>query len=956
MLRLGVSHSSPPDAPMQTAPATPLFGRDAEMAALRGLLSRVAEGVGGAVLVEGVGGIGKTCLVDAIADEARSLGFEIYQSRAEELEQSIPLAPVRRVLARLREDTDRAFAMAAESGSVDALVDVLEMRALQQPVLLVVEDLHWADSSTLSFVGAACRRVLGLPLGVVATLRPPTGRPEVVQLEDRLSREGVDLIRLGALDPPAVERLSNQVLRANPSPALSAKLTGASGNPFYIVEFLTALKLDGAIRVTEGRADITDASLPLSLRLTIIRRIASLPVTASDIVRTASVLGSSFTAEELASVTRRSPIELLEQLAPAMGAGFIRPIEDRIGFDHDLVREAIYDDIPASVRKAIHRQMARDLADLGRPAATVAAHMAAGADKGDREAVDWLVRAAEESGQGTIGAIKVGVETVVHTDLLLRGAELCLDDDPRRFELLARAVLGLAATYRAAEAETLARELLDDPRLPAALEPVVRHGLANALGPLGRADEARGEWRSIRDHRDTSAMLQNHAESELAMSAVLSGDIDEAERLAHQTLAQANEHDHPWPPCQAQMTLSLVAAARGRVSEAMDRARLAIPLADRDWELGGGLSGARLFSALALMDADRLNEAEEAIRVDYGRARRDHLGRSAVERQVGLAALDYIAGAWDDALVEMSSALAFDVDERLELFVGLAIVSRIHLHRGEIVKATESLERSDERLAQFGPGVGVDLLLWCRALVEWNAGRLSEAFSLLESIWDATANMRFAFGTWRHIWPDLICIAREVGRRDIVDQVVLASREGARAAERIGSADASAMWISGLASNDGSMIADAADALSATPRVVEAARASEHAGVALLNDDHDASVRYLMRALDNFQRLDASADVDRVRARLREAGVRIGTRGSRRRPAFGWEALTPSELRIVALVAEGLSNAQVGERLFISRRTVQSHLANVFTKLGVSARAEVVAESMRRSGVPARQR
>ncbi|MGH7859930.1 MAG: hypothetical protein ACREQY_21600, partial [Candidatus Binatia bacterium] len=440
----------------------------------------------------------------------------------------------------------------------------------------------------------------------------------------------------------------------------------------------------------------------------------------------------------------------------------------------------VYDDIPMSLRRAFHRQVARGFAAAGREASTVAAHVALGADKGDREAVDWLVRAADELGRGTIGAIRVGAETVAHTDLLLRGAELCGEDDDRRFEILARALLGLTVTYRCAEAETLARSLLADDALPADLEPVVRHGLANALSLLGRESEARDEWRTIRELTATSVILRNHASSELAMSSALSGEVEDAERLADEALAHASEHDHPWPPCQALMTKSLVAAARGRVNEAIERGREAIPLADRDFELGGGLSGARLFTGLALVEADRIEEGEAEVRVDYGRARRDHLGRSSVEREIGLAAIDYIRGTWDDALVEMGSALSFDVDERLELFVGLGILARIHLHRGEVAPASEALDRADRELAAFGPGVGLDLVLWCRGLMRRQDGDLDEALALLELAWQGTAGARYAFGIWRHTWPDLVSVALEVGRSDLVSDVVAAARQGAR--------------------------------------------------------------------------------------------------------------------------------------------------------------------------------
>ena len=96
-----------------------------------------------------------------------------------------------------------------------------------------------------------------------------------------------------------------------------------------------------------------------------------------------------------------------------------------------------------------------------------------------------------------------------------------------------------------------------------------------------------------------------------------------------------------------------------------------------------------------------------------------------------------------------------------------------------------------------------------------------------------------------------------------------------------------------------------------------------------------------------YERLDAARDTARVEATLRDLGIHRGRRGARRRPQIGWDSLTPTEHRVVDLVVEGLTNPQIGERLYVSRRTVQTHLAHVFTKLGVSSRTQLAAEATR---------
>ena len=137
------------------------------------------------------------------------------------------------------------------------------------------------------------------------------------------------------------------------------------------------------------------------------------------------------------------------------------------------------------------------------------------------------------------------------------------------------------------------------------------------------------------------------------------------------------------------------------------------------------------------------------------------------------------------------------------------------------------------------------------------------------------------------------------------------------------------------------------------PRPLELALAAEDAAAAhARHGDPTAAATLLDQALAGYQHLDAARDSARVEAGLRELGIRRGRRGPRRRPQLGWDGLTPTERRVVDLVTEGLTNPQIGERLFVSRRTVQTHLAHVFTKLGLSSRTQLAAEATRRRQTP----
>jgi DNA-binding CsgD family transcriptional regulator len=153
-----------------------------------------------------------------------------------------------------------------------------------------------------------------------------------------------------------------------------------------------------------------------------------------------------------------------------------------------------------------------------------------------------------------------------------------------------------------------------------------------------------------------------------------------------------------------------------------------------------------------------------------------------------------------------------------------------------------------------------------------------------------------------------------------------------------------------LAADDLDLLDASVAAYAGTPRIHETALACEDAGVAhVRHGDLERGRELLAAASDGYQRLDAWRDLARVEAMLREAGVRRGSRRSRQRPSHGWDSLTATEQTVARLVAEGLTNPQVGERLYVSRRTVQTHLAHVFSKLGLVSRTQLAAEVARHS-------
>ncbi len=904
------------------------------------------------LLVEGEGGIGKTRLVEEIAQEADAAGIETYVGRAEELERSRPFGALAHALRGLGPQirdllwgtTDHGLAGAAPSAGetrvVESLLDVIEQRAIRRPVLICVEDLHWADPATLLFLRAATRRLEGLPLAVIGTCRPSPDASDLTQLIDRVVAEGHQLLRLGPLDARDVELLVRDVVGDDPGPLLLAELERASGSPFYILEFLSALDEEGAIVVEGDRAELRQAVLPPTLRLTILRRLAALPGPTVDALRLASIVGSSFAVDDLALFERRDALDLYAVLDPAIRTGFIAERDDRLGFRHDLVRAALYEDIPAPLRKTLHRKLADAMGAAGRPITTVATHMSLGAEANDLQAAAWLMQAALVL---RLRAVPVAAEFGRRAAEVAPTAIASMLDD-----FLAIHVFSLALTWRSAEAEALARDLLSRDLSPLSMARA-RHGLASALNNLGRQDEALEQLEVlVADVRlpdiARPAYLADHA-----MGLLGAGDLDRAVIVAREALEVSARIEHVFGTSAGHLALSLVATARGQVGEAVRHGSESTKASEVVWERREGVPISRVAYGLALMDADEADRSLEELRIGLRRATEEGVSNFVLFLRA-LALVQFVRGDWDDALADAAASLDPGEGERLSgQMVAYGVPAHVHLQRGELDGARAAVAAGDVALARLGDLTGADLFLWAKARLLEADGNDDAALESLLLVWSATQKLRYLFGSWRLVWPDLARLAVLKGQHDLANDVAAAAEEGARLAGGVASADGAALRIRGLAGRDPDALARASEIYESTPRPMERAMASHDAGVALVErGETERAVPLLMRAFDLYDSLGAARETDRIQAVLRGIGVRRGRTGARKRPSSGWEALTPTELRVVALVGEGLTNSRIGERLFISPRTVQTHMRSVFDKLGMVSRAEVVAEVVRR--------
>jgi predicted ATPase len=281
--------------------------------------------------------------------------------------------------------------------AVDAFADLAEELALDGPLVLGADDLHWADPSSLVTLGALAARLDGLPAAIIGCYRPVPRAADLERLADALDAAGGRRLSLRELDGRAVAELVADVVGAAPGRRLLAGISGAAGNPLFVTELVGALAQEQMITISDGRAEVADLTLPPTLRLTILRRISFLADDTLQALQFASVLGTGFTLTDLAEVTGRSALDLSATLAEPIRARVLKDDGPRLRFRHDLIRDAIYEDLPGSVRGALHREAGQRLAAAGAPASQVAEHLARGARRGDSEAIGWLGRAARQA-------------------------------------------------------------------------------------------------------------------------------------------------------------------------------------------------------------------------------------------------------------------------------------------------------------------------------------------------------------------------------------------------------------------------------------------------------------------------------------------------------------------------------------------------------------------------------
>ena len=401
------------------SPVTPvgaLVGRDGEMALLTGLLRDLSKGRGSSVLIEGEPGIGKSTLVRAAVAEAPDLGCQVFWGTGDELGQALPLLPlldglrVREPSVNPRRKTITALLrgeIAADRGTdvpaalAEQLLALVAEECAVRPTVLVVDDMQWADQASVALWGRLARSARQVPLLLVGTTRPAPHRDDLSALRRVVGEAG--RLQLTELTEDAVANLVAALAGGRPGDELLRLANGAAGNPLYVTELVAALARSSSLTITDaGGAELASGSAPSSLSAAIADRLDFVTGPVREVLRAAALLGMDFAVPDLAAVLGRGVADLIPAVNDACAVGVLAETGDGLGFRHPLIRAALYDEMPAPVRAAWHRDAGRALAAAGAPPERVARQVLQAVDRpgGTAEPVDewlltWLTGAAD---------------------------------------------------------------------------------------------------------------------------------------------------------------------------------------------------------------------------------------------------------------------------------------------------------------------------------------------------------------------------------------------------------------------------------------------------------------------------------------------------------------------------------------------------------------------------------
>jgi ATP/maltotriose-dependent transcriptional regulator MalT len=950
-----------------------LVGRAEMCGVFDDALAELDGGRSSALALMGEPGIGKTRLLTELAARADRRGYLVLRGSATELERDLPfamfvdaldeyvrgLAPQR--LGALDDETRAALADVLPSltrvaaprtvvGPHDryrvhaALRELLERLTAIKPLVLLLDDLHWADSASVELFDALLRRPPDAAVLIALTFRPR-------QMPDRLVATLERAYRSGAVVRLDVGVLTRVEARAFLGEAVDGAVADAfyeqcGGNPFYLEQLARSLALERMPSVPE--LSPADLDVPPAVAAALAEELALLSARGRDLLQGAAVAGDPF-EPELAAAAAAVPEPLaLEALDELLELDVVREtaVPRRFRFRHPLVRRAVYETARAGWRLAAHERCAAALAGRGAPAGERAHHVVRSARRGDGAAVGTLSEAGEAAAQRAPASAAAWFGHAIW---------LLPDNAPKglRVELLLARAKALGATGRFDDAHAALLESLGLlPTESAALRPRLTTACAGIEHLLGRHDQAHARLRrAMEDLPDSGSPEAAMLMIELAMDGFARMDYVQMRRWAERALTTVRPLGDRPLTAAALSARAFADAASGATEDAETCRREAAAL------------------------VTELDDAELAIRLDAA---------------ANLAGTELYLDHYEDAAARAERALLVARATGQSEYIPLAysILGQARLLRGQLAEAAELLDAAVERARLSGNVQALAGNLTNRSLTALAAGELQLALATAEENIELTQGLDQSLvcaagvahaaalledgdpersvdaliqssggdelplipGIWRPRSLELLTRGWLALSRRAEAARTAARAQALAAALRLGMAESMAeRAIAAVA-------LDAGDAEYAAERALTSAVAADRIAAAV---DAALSRTLAGRALaDAGQPEQATTELRCAAADLHTCGAlryrnaadqqlrRLGHHVHRRTPpgqpnAVGVASLTAREREVADLVVDRKTNAQIAETLFLSPKTVETHMRNLFHKLGVSSRVDV---------------
>jgi ATP/maltotriose-dependent transcriptional regulator MalT len=929
--------------------ASPI-GRERQVDALRRLVEELTYGRGGAAIVEGEPGIGKTSLARAAVSTTRGTSIQVVWAVCDELSQAFPFLPLiealrshpdvpadehARICDLLRADPGIGNRMDVIPAATEQLLSLVHDVCAKSPTMLVVDDLQWADFATVMTLGRLLRAIDQTRLLVVALNRTVPRRDDLMALRRAIEP---NVLRIESLDDDQTATFVAQLIDGKPGPALLTLAAGAGGNPLYLTELVDVLVRAKALERTDEHVEARPTATPSSLAAAISDRLEFISAPARDVLRIAALLGIDFSVSELAVVSGQRLQDLVPVLDEAILAGVLLENGTDMAFRHPLIRQSLYDGMPAGIRAAWHRDAARALADNGASAERVARQLRPTVEEDtagkvvDAWVVSWLSAAAPQLvGQAPQVAIPMlrwalngtapGNDVYDVLSCRLADALFRVGDPTGATDVAATALMHVRRPDSLVDLHwTLTQCQALAGRSQESLDPLRRALNAPGVGPR---------------HRARLQVLMARVYRSL-------GRVDAAARVAEEALAAATEADDRFGMGWALFVRTIVHGMQGESEQALPLFERALAVAEGDPALADlrlilQINQASAFGVLdRYEDAIRLGE-----RVRDGAQRAGNVFRLAQAHCV-LGELLFDVGKWDDALVEIDLALDVSKDPMVDCAQhGLA--ATIQLHRGD-PDSERHLKAADRFAEKIGARINRPFAM-ARALQKEQADAPAAA---LEILLDGLSDRVQESEDTLNMLADAVRLATSLGDISAAEAVVQRSAAMAQASSGP-HRRAVAQHCQSLLAGDPKGLLEAADGYRSAGRPLPRAQALEAAALILADRGEISEARDLFTdAYAHYAKLGAEWDLSRTQAAFRNYGIRRGPRVRHRQARRGWEALTPTEVRVAGMVAQGMSNPQIAEKLFLSRRTVQTHVSHILAKLELSSRIDIAREAGQR--------